>query len=173
MTKLAYPLNRVYELLGCGPTVLITSASKDKPNIMPIAWTTLVDFDPPVVACCIGSQSRTYQIIKKAKEFVINIPEPKLLKKVYACGHTSGATCDKFSKFSLTPLPSSEVKPPLIAECPINLESKVIDSSLSGKYDLFIAEVVAAWIDKGCTFPKTLHHIAGKKFFVQGRIISA
>jgi flavin reductase (DIM6/NTAB) family NADH-FMN oxidoreductase RutF len=173
MKKQSYPLDRVYTLLGCGPTVMISSARKGKTNIMPIAWATMLDFDPPLVACCIGSHSHTQQIVKMTKEFVINIPDPKLIKTVYACGQISGKKADKFKKFSLTPLPASLVKAPLVAQCPVNLECRVIDSSLVKQYDLVVGQVVAAWIDKGCRFPKTLHHITGKKFFAQGKMLSA
>ena len=126
--KTPYPLDRVYTLLGCGPLVLISSALKGKANFMPIAWTTMVDFKPPLVACCIGEQSYTHGVVKKTKEFVINIPGPQLLKTAFASGQLSGKKVDKFSKFSLTALPSSQVRAPLIAECEINLECKVVDS---------------------------------------------
>ena len=48
--KRKYPLAQVYRLLGSGPTVLISSSFKGKPNVMPIAWTTPLDFEPPIVA---------------------------------------------------------------------------------------------------------------------------
>lgn len=173
MKKQTFPLDRVYTLLGCGPTVLISSALKGKANVMPVAWATMLDFDPPLVACCIGAHSYTQQVIRKTKEFVINIPDPKLIKTVYACGQVTGKKVDKFKKWSLIALPASAVKAPLIAQCPANLECKVADTSLIKQYDLIVAQVVAAWIDKGCRYPKTLHHITGKKFFGQGKMLSA
>ena len=140
---------------------------------MPIAWTTPLDFEPPVVACCIGDQSRTFQIIKKTKEFVINIPTAELVKKVYGCGQISGRTVDKFKMFKLTAEPASKVKAPLIQECYASLECKVIDSSLVSKYNLFIVQVIAAWVDLKVKHPKTLHHITGKRFILGGKEILA
>ncbi|HVN67500.1 MAG TPA: flavin reductase family protein, partial [Candidatus Sulfotelmatobacter sp.] len=106
--KQQYPLSNVYQLLGSGPTVLISSSFKGKPNVMTIAWTTMLDFEPPVIGCCIGDHSYTFQTVKKTKEFVINIPEAKLIKKVVACGSVSGKKVDKFKKIGLTPLPASK-----------------------------------------------------------------
>ena len=140
---------------------------------MPIAWTTMLDFDPPIIGCCIGDHSYTFKIVKKTKEFVINIPAADLINKVYGCGQVSGKKVDKFKKFKLTPIPASKVKAPLIDECFINLECKVVDSSLVDKYNLFIVKVVAAWATKGIKNPKTLHHISGKRFILGGKIISA
>jgi flavin reductase (DIM6/NTAB) family NADH-FMN oxidoreductase RutF len=171
MKKIKFPLGKVYTLLGSGPTVLITSSLKGKPNIMPIAWMTPLDFDPPIVACCIGDHSFTFQIVKKTKEFAINIPTVEMVNKVYACGQVSGKEVDKFKRFRLTAIPASKIKAPLIAECYASLECKVIDLSLINKYNLFIAKVVAAWVEKGAH--KTLHHITGRKFLVAEKEIKA
>jgi flavin reductase (DIM6/NTAB) family NADH-FMN oxidoreductase RutF len=60
---------------------------------------------------------------------------------------------------------------PLIDECYANLECKVVDDSMSRKYDLFILEVVKAWIDPARKHPRTLHHQGGRSFMVAGRTI--
>ena len=171
--KEKYPLSKVYTLLGSGPVVLISSSLKDKPNIMPIAWTTMLDFDPPIIGCCIGDHSYTFQIVKKTKEFVINIPDAGLIKKIYACGQVSGRKVDKFEKFKFTAVSASKVNAPLIGECFANLECKVIDTSMVYKYNLFIVKVLAAWINNNIKKPKTLHHISGKKFILGEKTVTA
>ncbi len=168
-----FPLNKVYQLLGSGPVVLISSSLDGKPNVMPIAWTTMLDFDPPLIGCCIGDHSYTFQVVKKTKEFVINIPDSRLAKTVVDLGSVSGKSVDKFANFGLTPVKASKVKAPLVGECFINLECKVVDTSLIEKYNLFIVKVVAAWQDKAIKKPKTLHHVTGRKFILGGKIISA
>ncbi len=173
MAKKKFPLANVYQLLETGPTVLITSSLNGKDNIMPISWTIPLDFEPPVVGCCLGDQSRTFQIVNKTKEFAINIPTANLVKKVYGLGQISGRTADKFKMFKLVKEPASKIKAPLIRDCYANLECRVIDTSLVSKYNLFIATIVAAWITPGVKNAKTLHHITGKKFFIRGRDISA
>ncbi|MFA5112712.1 MAG: flavin reductase family protein [Candidatus Margulisiibacteriota bacterium] len=164
MSKTKYPLDKVYRLLGSGPTVLISSSLNGKPNVMTIAWTIPLDFDPPLIGCCIGDQNYTFRIVKKTKEFVINIPGAKLAKKVVACGSVSGRKIDKFKKVGLTPVPASKVKAPLVQECFANLECKVVDARMAGQYNLFIVKVVAAWLDKGAEKTPTLHHVTGHRF---------
>lgn len=173
MKKRAFPLEKVYRLLSSGPVVLISSLCNETPNIMPIAWTIPLDFDPPLVGCCIGDYSYTFSIVKKSRELVINIPTADLVKKVYACGKCSGREVDKFSFFGLTPSPASKVKAPLIEECYANLECRVVDMSQVKKYNLFIVEVVAAHVVPTKKPLKTLHHITGKRFMVGGREITA
>lgn len=48
----------------------------------------------------------------------------------------------------LTPLPSQKVTPPGIAECPVNMEAKIVSSQPIGTYyELYLAQIVAASVD--------------------------
>jgi flavin reductase (DIM6/NTAB) family NADH-FMN oxidoreductase RutF len=47
----------------------------------------------------------------------------------------------------LTALPATYVEPPLIAECPVNLECKVVRVVEVGDHDTFMGKVVAAHVD--------------------------
>jgi flavin reductase (DIM6/NTAB) family NADH-FMN oxidoreductase RutF len=172
MAKKVLPLKKVYTLLGCGPVIMVSTRFKGKPNVMTVAWHTMIDFDPPVVGVVIGEQSQTFEVLKATKECVINIPAASLAKKAVACGSCSGRKIDKFAKFGLTPVAASRVSAPLVAECFANFECRLKDSSMAKKYNLFILEVVKAWIDPGKTLPKTIHHLAADKFMVAGRTIS-
>src|SRR5574340_1160711 len=90
---------------------------------------------------------------------------------VVGVGNCSGRKVDKFEKFKLTPLPASQVTPPLIAECYANLECKVVDSRMVNKYNFFVLEVVKAWIDPSMKNPRTLHHQGRGVFMVGGDTI--
>jgi len=96
------------------------------------------------------------------------IPARRLARKVVQVGNSSGRTVDKFEKYGLTRLPATRVKPPLIAECFANLECKVTDRRLVKDYNLFILEVLKAWIDPAQKKPKTIHHCGYGKFVVDG-----
>jgi flavin reductase (DIM6/NTAB) family NADH-FMN oxidoreductase RutF len=99
---------------------------------------------------------------------VIAIPARRLARKVVQVGNSSGRTVDKFEKYGLTRLPATRVKPPLIAECFANRECKVTDRRLVKDYNLFILEVLKAWIDPAQKKPKTIHHCGYGKFVVDG-----
>jgi flavin reductase (DIM6/NTAB) family NADH-FMN oxidoreductase RutF len=79
---------------------------------------------------------------------VVNLPTVGLVEKVDRCGTVSGRDVDKFATIGLTPLPASVVKPPLIAECPINVECVVRDVIEMGDHDTFVGEVVAVHADQ-------------------------
>jgi len=55
---------------------------------------------------------------------------------------------DKFSVTGLTPEPAEKVKPPLIRECPVNIECTVKEKIPLGVHHLFLGEVVCVHIDE-------------------------
>lgn len=171
MPKKSFPLANVYRLLEPGPVVLVTTADKGRTNIMTMSWHTMIDFEPPIVGCVIGDQSHSFAVLKATKECVINIPTANLAKKVVGCGNTSGRKIDKFKVFGLTPAAAARVQAPLIAECYANLECQVVDTKLVAKYNLFILEVVKAWIDPARKHPRTIHHLGKGAFMVAGKTI--
>ncbi len=169
--KRSFPLSRVYGLLEPGPVVLVTTARAGRANVMPMSWHTMIDFEPPLVGCVIGDRSHTFAVLKATRECVLNIPTVELARKVVACGNVSGRRVDKFRAFRLTPAPASSVGAPLVDECYASLECRVVDASLAKRYDLFILEVVKAWIDPSRKHPRTIHHLGGGRFMVAGRTV--
>lgn len=167
----ALPLSRVYQLLETGPVVLMTTSRKGKDNVMTTSWHTMLDFEPPIFGCVISDRNYSFEALSKTKECVICIPTADLVKKVVGVGNTTGRKIDKFKTFKLTRLPASRVKAPLIKECYANLECRVVDTSMVKKYDLFVFEVVKAWIDPNVKDPKTMHHRGNGLFMIAGKSI--
>ena len=171
MAKKSFPLSKVYRLLEPGPVVMVTTAHKGRTNIMTMSWHTMIDFEPPIVGCVVSERNHTFGMLKATRECVINIPTVDLAEKVVGCGNTSGRTVDKFTKFRLTPVPASRVKAPLVDECYANLKCRVVDTRMTGRYNLFILEVLKAWVDPSLKLPKTIHHLGGGSFMVAGKTI--
>ncbi|HEX7407757.1 MAG TPA: flavin reductase family protein [Candidatus Binatia bacterium] len=171
MTKHSLPLSQVYRLLEPGPVVMVTTARKGRANIMTMSWHTMIDFEPPLVGCVISDRNYTFGVLKATKECVINIPTVELAAQVVRCGNTSGRRVDKFKTVGFTPATASRVSAPLIDECYANLECKVVDARMAAKYNLFILEVLKAWIDPSRKHPRTIHHLGRGAFMVAGKTI--
>lgn len=166
-----FPLAKVYTLIEPGPVVLLTTARKGRSNVMTMSWHMMVEFEPPLVACVVSEANFSFAALRATGECVIAIPARELAKKVVAVGNVSGRDVDKFAAFGLTTMPASRVAPPLITECFANLECKVRDTRLVAKYNLFVLEVVKAWIRPGRARPKTIHHHGFGTFVVDGPAI--
>jgi flavin reductase (DIM6/NTAB) family NADH-FMN oxidoreductase RutF len=169
--KKSFPLSQVYRLLEPGPVVLLSSARREKPNVMAMSWLTMLEFTPPLVGCVISNRNFSFELIRASKECAINIPTTKLAAKVVECGKLSGRNADKFRKLRLTPVPATLIKAPLIAECYANLECRVVDTKMVRKYNLFVLEVVKAWVDPKVKNPQTLHHRGNGLFAIAGKTI--
>jgi flavin reductase (DIM6/NTAB) family NADH-FMN oxidoreductase RutF len=163
--------SKVYQLLEPGPVVLLTTARNGRPNVMTMSWHMMVDFEPPLVACVVGEGDYSFESLRTSGECVIAVPGAKIADKVVSVGNSHGDRIDKFKAFGLTPLRASKVEAPLIAECFANLECKVADRGLVPKYNLFILEVVKAWIDPSAKDRKTIHHRGYGAFIVDGKEI--
>lgn len=125
------------------PAGLITCVDKDgKPNIVTLGEVAMASLFPTRVS--IGLRPATYSngLIKSSGEFVVNFPTIDIIDKVDFCGTTSGRNTDKFAETGLTPEPALYVSPPLIKECPVNLECKVVAVLSIGSHDLFIGDVL-------------------------------
>src|SRR5512134_1771145 len=116
MAKKVFPLSKVYSLLEPGPVVLVTTSGKVRPNIMTMSWHTMMEFEPPTVGCVISNRNYSFEILKKTRNCVINIPTVELAEKVVGCGNISGRRVDKFSMFGLAPVAASRVTAALIDE---------------------------------------------------------
>ena len=101
------------------------------------------------------------------------------MAKVMECGSISGRDHDKFTEVGLTPLPATQVAPPLIAECPVNIECRLLSVQTIGDHDLFLGEVAQHHVspevldDQGKFDPSKLSTIciAGGHFFDLGEHI--
>ena len=131
------------------PVALITTIDeKGRPNIVTLAWVGMVCSDPMMVGVSIRPPRYSHGLLLDIPELVINLPSGKILRQSDFCGTVSGRDTDKFAASGLTPMPAAEVRPPLIAECPVNLEGRVKETIALGTHDLFICEIVASHVDE-------------------------
>lgn len=170
--KKDFPVWDVRRFLEPGPIVLVSSAWKGSQNIMTMGWHMIMEFQPSLIGCYIWTQNYSFDLIRKSKECVFNIPTLELASTVVSIGNSSGRDIAKFEAFHLTPEPAQKVSAPLIKECYANFECKLIDSSLINKYSLFIFEVVKAHVATSPKFPQTIHYRGDGLFMISGPTVS-
>lgn len=169
-TQADYPVARTRRHLETGPIVLISSAWKDKTNIMTLGWHMMIGWDQ--VATYIWDANHSFEMVRKAKACVINVPTVNLVDKVVGIGNSTGADIDKFETFGLTPRKATEVAAPLIAECYASFECRLSDGSLIESKGLFIWNVVKAHVSRSPKNPRTMHYRGDGAFMVAGETIS-
>jgi flavin reductase (DIM6/NTAB) family NADH-FMN oxidoreductase RutF len=168
-TKHPLPLGEVYRLLEPGPVVLLTTAHRGRRNVMPMSWHTMMEFEPPLVGCVVSSANYSFGLLRASRQCTLNVPTAELIGPAVRCGNCSGRDVDKFEAFGLTPVAADQVAAPLIAECPVNLECRVVDARMVARYDFFVLEVVQAWRALRPKHLQTFHHQGYGRFMIAGR----
>ena len=130
------------------PVVLLSVSGDGRPNVITLSWVANVCSRPPTIVAGIRPERYSYNLVKNAGEFVLNIPSVEQIEGTDLAGTKSGRDLDKFAECGFTPEPATKVKVPLIKECPINIECKVTQIIPLGTHDLFVAEVVAVHIEE-------------------------
>lgn len=130
-------------LLAPVPPVMVSCGDMESSNIITVAWTGIINSEPPKTYISVRPSRHSYNIIKERGEFVINLTPSRLVRSADWCGVYSGKNVDKFAKCKLTKDTANEVAAPVIAECPVALECKVTDIVPLGTHDMFVADIVA------------------------------
>jgi flavin reductase (DIM6/NTAB) family NADH-FMN oxidoreductase RutF len=135
-------------MLNPVPVVLITSKNKEgKINVFTVGWIGTACTKPPMITVAIRPERLSYEYIKESGDFVVNLPNSKMVREVDYCGVRSGKQIDKIKEMNFTMENSKDVTAPFISECPVALECKVKSITPLGTHDLFLAEIVNTHVD--------------------------
>ena len=130
------------------PAVMVSCSNGNEDNIITLAWVGTVCSNPPLISISIRPSRYSHELISASKEFVINIPNDKMIKVCDFCGTNSGRNIDKFKELGLTKGKGSIVNAPLVKECPINIECRVKKIISLCTHDMFVREVVSVNADE-------------------------
>lgn len=135
-------------LLAPVPCVMVTCGSVEKPNVMTVAWTGIINTQPPKTYISVRKSRFSYPLIAESREFVINLTTEALVKAADFCGVRSGRDVDKFAVCALTAEPSTTVSAPSLGESPVSIECRVTDIVELGSHDMFLADIVSVSVDE-------------------------
>jgi flavin reductase (DIM6/NTAB) family NADH-FMN oxidoreductase RutF len=135
-------------MLPVAPIVIIGAKVNSKPtyNVVGNFGVLRNSPPPPMIYISTGKQHYTTQGIKENNTFSVNIPSAELVQVTDYCGTVSGHNVDKSAIFGS--FYGNLRSAPMIMECPINFECKVIRhlSDVFSDGDIFFAEIVESYI---------------------------
>lgn len=166
-------------LLNHGPVCMVSFEHAGQRNLMSASWVMPLDFDPPKVLLVLDAATHSRALLEGSGSFVLNVPARSQAELVLAVGSCSGRTHDKFAAFGIGEARARVLQAPIVPGCLAYLECRVIpEEQVQRRYDLFIAEVVAAYADSRAFsngrwhFPdeqlRTLHYAGGGTFYPTG-----
>lgn len=110
------------------PIAFVSTLSFDGvPNLAPFSFYTMVSANPPVLMVCPsrkrdGSEKDTLRNIEATGEFVVASVTEAMTEGMNQASAPYPPGVDEFVESGFTPKPSSIVKPPRVAESPVNCE---------------------------------------------------
>lgn len=116
------------------PIAWVSTINKEgRPNLAPYSFFNVVSADPPVLVFSPGVRSTdrlpkdTYNNVAETGEFVVNLVTEELGPAMNLTAQELPPEINEFELAGVTTAPSVRVKPPRVAESPINFECKVDD----------------------------------------------
>jgi len=137
---LAYPM----------PVFLIGANVGDRPNFMTAAWSGIVNGAPPMISVSIVSSRHTFKGIREHMTFSVNIPSIDMVKEADYCGSTTGSKVDKVSVCGFRIFYGKLGNVPLIEQCPVNLECRVMHIMDMGSNLLVIGRIEETHVSEDC-----------------------
>ncbi|MGW5128419.1 flavin reductase family protein [Streptomyces sp. NPDC004069] len=152
------------------PVVLLSTENEDGSfNLAPMssAWAL-----GQVVVLGVGAEGQTAHNLRSRPELVISLPAPTQWPAVEQLAPLTGRTPvpvhkrggfrferDKFAASSLQPEPSELVRPPRVAECPLQLEARAARAQpdVAGGFLVVEAHVLKVHADPRMVVPGTQH----------------
>ncbi len=158
-------LNDVFEVtnhkLKTSGLLLTTAGREGTKNVMAMGWGLMgVLWSEPVFMVCVRPSRHTFKLIEETNEFTVNVPSDSMDETVAYCGKVSGRDYDKFKERNLSTEKGRNVVSPIISECKVHFECKVI-----GKTKV-VPKLLSAEV-KEKHYPKRNYHT-----IYYGRIVS-
>jgi flavin reductase (DIM6/NTAB) family NADH-FMN oxidoreductase RutF len=137
----------VYNYLYPMPVFLVGSIVNGKINYEMVGACGTISIKPWTLYISSNKKHYTNIGIRENKIFSINVPSVDIVKKADYCGRVSGTKEDKSKIFKTF---YGKINVPMIEECPVNIECKVIKEFELNDNEIFIGEIVNCYINEEC-----------------------
>lgn len=131
------------------PQTIVSCRGKDgHNNALVVGFAANASLDPAMVIVGITPERFSHHLVKESGCFVINLPKKSFKKEYGYLGSKSGRDGDKFEALGLKWENGTSVDAPILTDCPVNIECRVIQSIQPGTHELFVATVETVHVDE-------------------------
>lgn len=131
------------------PKILVSCRDANgRDNALAVGYCCNCSFNPPMLMVGIVPTRYSYKMVKETGCFVVNIVTKEQKEMFDYLGSHSGRDEDKLAKLNVKVEEGLKVKAPVLADCPINIECKVVDSIVTGSHEMFAAKIEYVHSDK-------------------------
>ncbi len=128
------------------PVTLLGTSVGGRANFMALGWISRANANPPLVVIGVGNHHYSIRGLRESKTFSINYPGADMRIATDYCGIVSGESTDKSKVFDVY---YGVLKTaPLIAECPLAFECRLVQEVPLQSNSLFIGEIVESYTEE-------------------------
>jgi len=132
------------------PALLVGASVDGRPNFMTVGGGGVANGEPPMISVPIRHRRYTLKGILQNWTFSINTPSVDLVKETDYCGMVSGSDVDKVETCNFKVFYGHLGSAPLIEQCPVALECKVVHVLNLGSHCLVIGQVEESYVSEDC-----------------------
>lgn len=132
------------------PAFIIGANVDGKPNFMTAAWSGIAGSTPPMITVALQHHRYTLKGMKQNMTFTVNVPSTSQVKETDYCGVVSGSKTDKVAACHFKVFYGKLETAPLIEQCPVNLECKVMHILDLGSHELVVGRIEETYISDDC-----------------------
>ncbi len=132
------------------PTLLVGANVDGKANFMAVGGGGVANADPPMIAVLIRHHCYTLKGVLQNLTFSVNTPSVDLVREADFCGITTGAKVDKVKVCKFNVFYGHLKSAPLIEQCPVNLDCRVVQILNLGSHMFIIGEVKGTYLSDDC-----------------------
>jgi flavin reductase (DIM6/NTAB) family NADH-FMN oxidoreductase RutF len=132
------------------PALLVGTNVDGKPNFMAVGGGGVANGKPPMFSIPIQHRHHTLRGIRQNMTFSVNTPSVDQVRELDYCGIVSGRDADKVAVCRFEIFYGKLETAPLIEQCPLNHECRVVHILNLGSHSLVIGQVEGSYISEGC-----------------------
>ncbi len=161
----AHPGERAYKLLAGlvvpRPIGLVTTVDADgNVNAAPFSFFNVMGAEPPIAVIAPadrddGSPKDTAANLIANGECVIHLCDEAVAARMVECARPLPPGVSEVSRAGFTTRPAERVRAPILVECPVALECRVLDIRRYGDNRLVVVEILLAHVREGIADPLT------------------
>lgn len=161
----AHPGGRAYRLLAGlvvpRPIALVTTVdAAGRVNAAPFSFFNVMGAEPPIAVLAPadrddGTPKDTAANLAATGECVIHLCDEPVAARMVECSRSLPPGQDEALRAGLAVRPAERVRPPVIVDCPVALEGRLLDVRRYGENRLVVIELLLAHVREGLADPET------------------
>jgi flavin reductase (DIM6/NTAB) family NADH-FMN oxidoreductase RutF len=161
----AHPGAQAYKLLAGlvvpRPIALVTTVDAEgRVNAAPFSFFNVMGTEPPLAVFAPGDRDDgtpkdTAANLQATGECVIHLCDEPLADRMIACARALPPGEDEAARAGLATRAAERVRPPILTDCPVALECRVLDIRKYGDNRIVVVEILLAHVRAGIADPTT------------------